>query len=607
MNAGFQIPGFEDVEQIGAGGFGRVFRARQPAFDRTVAVKLLNGRLDDAATLRRFQRECQALGAVSSHPNIVPVDAGGTSDGVPYLVMDFVRGGSLADRLARTGPVPWPDVAAIGVKLSGALHSAHAAGVLHRDIKPENVLVSGYGEPQLADFGIAQRAGIENRTTTAAAMTPSHTAPEQFGGGPPSESTDVYALASTLFTLLAAATPFQGRPDESIYALISRAATAPPPDLRPRGVPDALARVIEAGLAKDPAQRPPSALAFGRLIQQAQQSLGVGVTPLPVAQEDASGASVLGDATYPPGVGASGAVTPVVPADVTRPRPAGVAPPPPPAGPYGVALPTPSGGSPAGTRRWVWLVAAGVALVLAAVAGTALILRSGDGGTSAGGPSTSPAVPATASTTPTSTPDPASTTDAPTSDTTTSEPAETSGSSGGNASQGDPKLAALLVQPGQAPLKEWTGDPTGLLAGIDPGTTFLCSHTVDLGGGSKGSAEALSGDGSRVIVEYLYRVGTDRATRAMADLRAHASCGSWDAGGIAGTTTLSPGNAVTVGDESVAYRASGSSSDTYLVFFRRGGDFCVTTVVSTLAKIAPGDRELLAQVAHTVATRLAQG
>jgi len=170
--------------------------------------------------------------------------------------MDFVQGGSLADRLARSGPVPWPEVAAVGVKLARALHRAHRVGVLHRDIKPENVLVSDYGEPMLADFGIAQRAGTENRTATAAAMTPSHSAPEQFTGATPAEVTDVYSLASTLFMLLSGIAPYQGAVHESIYALIARAATEPVPDLRPRGVPDPLARAVERGLAKDPDHRP---------------------------------------------------------------------------------------------------------------------------------------------------------------------------------------------------------------------------------------------------------------------------------------------------------------------------------------------------------------
>ena len=286
MGAWFDLPGYVDLELIGAGGYGRVFRARQPAFDRQVAIKLLIGRVDDEATLRRFQRECQALGSVSSHPNIVPVyDAGESPDGEPYLVMDFVEGGSLADLMNRSGPLSWCDVAEIGVKLSGALHSAHAAGVLHRDIKPDNILLSDYGEPQLADFGIAQKAGIENRTATASAMSPLHASMEQFSGGPPSELTDIYALASTLFTLLAGRSPFEGNPGESIFAVAGRAMTEPPPDLRLFGVPDPLARVIEQGLSKDPAARPESAVALGRLLQGAQAAMNVPVTPLPVARQ----------------------------------------------------------------------------------------------------------------------------------------------------------------------------------------------------------------------------------------------------------------------------------------------------------------------------------
>jgi non-specific serine/threonine protein kinase len=387
---GFDVPGFVDVEQIGAGGFGRVFRARQPAFDRIVAVKLLDGKLDDAVTLRRFQRECQALGSVSSHPNIVPVfDAGGTPDGRPYLVMDHVRGGSLADRLARGGPLPWGDVAAIGVKLSGALHSAHRAGVLHRDIKPENILVSDYGEPLLADFGIAQRAGIENRTTTAAAMTPSHTAPEQFQGGPPSEATDVYALASTLFTLLAGATPFQGRPEESIFALIARAATETAPDLRERGVPEPLARAVALGLEKDPKRRPGTALEFGRLLQQAQQALTGTATPLPVPQDEMGPQAPTPQVAFTPQPYTPIPVTPspepytpqpVTPSpgpDATRAWPQG--PMPPGRGPQGpVAYPV-NGRRPSRRPLVIVLAAVAAVFVLAVVGGTAMIIGYGVG------------------------------------------------------------------------------------------------------------------------------------------------------------------------------------------------------------------------------------
>jgi serine/threonine protein kinase len=281
------VPGCTDAEQIGSGGYGRVFKAHQPAFGRTVAVKVLYGEMDDADTVRRFQRECHAIGAVAGHPNIVPVfDAGGTPSGHPYIVMPYLRRGSLAERVVRDGPLPWQQVVQIGIKLAGALHSAHRAGILHRDLKPENVLLSDYGEPLLADFGIAHQLGSTASTTTSNAMTPAHGAPELMAGGSPSVSSDVYSLASTLYTLFAGASPFSRPGEQAIFALLARVATQPPPDLRRHGVPDLIARVVERGLAKTPEQRQPSALAFGEDLQTAQHQLGLAVTVLPLADEE---------------------------------------------------------------------------------------------------------------------------------------------------------------------------------------------------------------------------------------------------------------------------------------------------------------------------------
>ena len=290
------VPGIADAEEIGAGGYGRVYKARQPAFDRTVAVKILHGRLDDADILRRFQRECQAIGAVAGHPNIVGVhDAGGTPSGHPYIVMPYLRRGSLADQLRRK-PVAWRQAVQIGVKIAGALHSAHSAGILHRDIKPENILVSDYGEPQLADFGIAQRAGSSHSTMTAAAMTPAQGAPELLSDGRPSVASDVYGLASTVHTLITGEPPFVRRGEESVFPMLARIATEPPPDLRRVGVPDAVARVIEHGMAKSPQERPVTALQFGQELQQAEAALGLPVTVLPLADED----DVVGPPPGPP-------------------------------------------------------------------------------------------------------------------------------------------------------------------------------------------------------------------------------------------------------------------------------------------------------------------
>jgi serine/threonine-protein kinase PknK len=150
-----EIPGYHVLAEIGHGGFAVVYRAHDHRFYRSVAIKVLRGPLD-AASRKRFERERRAMGTLSRHPHCVTVyDSGFTSDDRPYLVMEDMSGGSLRQRI-RDGPMPWPEVVAIGVKLAGALHAAHEAGVLHRDIKPENVLCSAYGEPKIADFGIAR-------------------------------------------------------------------------------------------------------------------------------------------------------------------------------------------------------------------------------------------------------------------------------------------------------------------------------------------------------------------------------------------------------------------------------------------------------------------
>jgi YVTN family beta-propeller protein len=257
---GLSITGFEDLSEIGRGGYGVVFRARQPEFDRLVAIKVLTG-LRDARARRRFDRERRSIGRLSGHPNIVTVYASGfMADQSPYLVMEFVAGGSLAERLAQ-GPVPWSDALEIGTKLASAVQDAHDAGILHRDIKPENVLVSDRGEPKLADFGIAV---LQGATETRSGFTPLHAAPEVLAGQVASPAADVYSLASTVHTLIAGRSPFWRDSDDSILPLIARVANEPVPDLRPIGIPDKVCAVLEEGMAKDPDQRLASAGEFAR-------------------------------------------------------------------------------------------------------------------------------------------------------------------------------------------------------------------------------------------------------------------------------------------------------------------------------------------------------
>ena len=159
--------------------------------------------MGDAVARRRFERECAAMGLLAEHPHILTVfDAGFTSSRRAYLVMDLARRGSLADRLEREGSLPWQDVTALGIKMAGALETAHRAGILHRDVKPANILLTAYGEPQLADFGIARLAGEEHTRTGALAMSIAFAAPEVLDGRDATVLTDVYSLGATLFCLL---------------------------------------------------------------------------------------------------------------------------------------------------------------------------------------------------------------------------------------------------------------------------------------------------------------------------------------------------------------------------------------------------------------------
>ncbi|MDP9334728.1 MAG: protein kinase [Actinomycetota bacterium] len=276
-----ELPGYQVGEVVGRGGFGVVFAARDEAFNRKVAIKVLSLQFDDDAHAR-FNHERLAMGAVSGHPNIVDVYASGFDPlDRPYLVMEYMTGGSFAQRLRRRGPMKWEAAVDAGIKLAGALETAHRAGVLHRDIKPENVLVSAYGEPQLADFGISH---IENDpallTSGAPTFTPLYAAPEVLNGGPSSPASEVYSLAATVFALIAGKAAFQNDDDEHPVALLYRIATEQLPDLRALGVPGAVAAVIERAMTKDPIRRQRSAAQLGNDLRDAQTSLGLSPTAM---------------------------------------------------------------------------------------------------------------------------------------------------------------------------------------------------------------------------------------------------------------------------------------------------------------------------------------
>lgn len=279
------VVGVSDPVQIGQGGYGVVYRCTETDLDRPVAVKVLSGQLDELGR-NRFERERRAMGTLSGHPNIVTVHRSGITDsGRPFLVMEYLAGGSRADVLRREGPLAWPQVLDLAVEICGALETAHREGVLHRDIKPANLLVSNLGVTKLGDFGIARMQGAPETQSAMITASIAHAAPEIIDGHRPDALADVYSLGSTLFELLAGAPAFLSATDESLIPVIGRIARNPVPDLRHSGIPDQVCRALEAAMAKAAAHRLQSAEALGRQLQTAQRSLGQAVTPMRVEGE----------------------------------------------------------------------------------------------------------------------------------------------------------------------------------------------------------------------------------------------------------------------------------------------------------------------------------
>ncbi|QDC12762.1 kelch repeat-containing protein [Rhodococcus ruber] len=395
--------GFDDALVVGRGGFGVVYRCRQRSLGRTVAIKVLSSDLD-AENRERFLREGFAMGGLSGHPNIVNIlQVGVTSTGRPYIVMPYHPNDSLAVRVRRDGPMPWWDVVRVGVKLAGALETAHRAGTLHRDVKPANILVTEYGEPQLTDFGIARIAGGFETATGAFTGSLAFTAPEVLEGKPPTPASDIYGLGAAMFALITGRAAFERRTGEEIIAQFLRITSQPIPDLRPHGIPDDVCTAIEHAMSVDPARRPATAADFGRELQQVQARHGRHVDDMALPGESrfhdqpTGRHPLVGPVTAGPGTAAPATVTAVSPGSAP-PRPNGRPPssgPPPRSGPPSSGPPSSGpprpGESPARRTARLPVLLAVLAVALLAVAATAVFVatrQAGDAGTAAAGETT---------------------------------------------------------------------------------------------------------------------------------------------------------------------------------------------------------------------------
>ncbi|WAL44368.1 serine/threonine-protein kinase [Rhodococcus pyridinivorans] len=275
--------GFEDLHEIGSGGFGVVFRGRQPELDRTVAIKLLTTR-PDPDNVERFLREQRAMGRLSGHPNIVTVyGVGTTASGQPYIVMEYHRRNSLEVRIRTQGPLRWEDALEVGVKIAGALETAHRMGMLHRDVKPANILLTDYSEPQLTDFGIARVAGAFETASGEVTGSPAFTAPEVLAGQAPTPSADVYGLGATVFCAITGHAVYERQRGESVVAQFLRITRGPVPDLcEDARIPDDLGEVIERAMNRDPVSRTGTAAEFGEQLRAVAEYHDLPVDRLPM-------------------------------------------------------------------------------------------------------------------------------------------------------------------------------------------------------------------------------------------------------------------------------------------------------------------------------------
>jgi TolB-like protein/Flp pilus assembly protein TadD len=293
--AGTTLGRYQLLDQLGAGGMGEVWRARDTNLDREVAIKLLApGSVADDDTHARFRREALALSRLS-HTGIATVFDFDAHEGTPFLVMELVTGGDLEARLAG-GPMPFDEVRTIGAAIADALHDAHANGIVHRDLKPGNVMLTRTGQPKILDFGIAMllnEAGASKLTRTGMILgSLPYMAPEQLTGDADSARTDIYALGVLLFEMLTGRRPFM---KERAEALMFEIFGSAPPTVRSlrSDVPDDLEHLVTQCLAKEPAARPASAATVATALRGVGSSATTSAAAAPPPAEAIRSIAVL--------------------------------------------------------------------------------------------------------------------------------------------------------------------------------------------------------------------------------------------------------------------------------------------------------------------------
>lgn len=255
---GQRLGQYQVIDLIAKGGMATVYRARQTSMGRDVALKVLPAILmHDDSFLERFNREVEVIARLQ-HPHILPVYDYGEFEGMPYIVMAYLRGGTLADRITREGPMPPAEVVRVVQQVADALDYSHSMGIIHRDFKPSNVLLDEQGNTYLSDFGLAKVTESTVRITgTAILGTPTYMAPEQAGPGDLTPAADVYALGVAVFQMLTGRVPYDA---PTPVGVLMAHATQPIPDIRRvrPNLPNDTQIIISKAMAKSVEQRYPS-------------------------------------------------------------------------------------------------------------------------------------------------------------------------------------------------------------------------------------------------------------------------------------------------------------------------------------------------------------
>ena len=271
-------------DEIGAGGMGRVWRARDVRLDREVAVKTVDlSGVSDPSLAGRFQREIVLTARLTS-PHTVTVFDGGVDGRTAYLVMELLKGESLAEAISRRGPLGLSQTLEVARQVTLGLAAAHSVGLVHRDIKPANVMLTDGARVKLLDFGIAQLTGQADPHLTQPSMTigtAAYMSPEQAAGRRVDAATDLYALGCLIMTMLTGRPPFEG--DQPVVVASHQINSAPPRLLQRRSdVPPALDSLVGALLAKNPSDRPDTTRTLRALEKlQANPSAATGVVAAP--------------------------------------------------------------------------------------------------------------------------------------------------------------------------------------------------------------------------------------------------------------------------------------------------------------------------------------